>query len=217
MRPPGMLSLCVLMTVAWAGVPSSALVSGQEAQELKSRLTPVGAERAGNSDGTIPAWTGGLTSAPNYVSGTPRPDFFAADKPLFSITARNFHDYEDKLPEGAKALFAKHADYRMDVYPSHRSAAAPDWVYDNVFRNATRARAASEGIAYGVDGAVGGIPFPIPKNGFEALWNHLLAFWGPARELTVSTYIVPAGGTVERASSYKEIADFPYYYQGATA
>ena len=214
MRPPVALYLCVLMIAA--GGPSSALVSGQEAAELKSRLTPVGAERAGNADGTIPAWTGGATSAPGYVSGAPRPDPFAADKPLFSITARNFHEYEDRLPEGAKALFAKYPGYRMDIYPAHRSAAAPDWVYENIFRNATRAHAAPEGIAYGVEGAVGGIPFPIPRNGFEAMWNHLLAFWGTARELTVSTYIVPSGGAVEKASTYKETADFPYYYPGAT-
>ncbi|HET7085841.1 MAG TPA: DUF1329 domain-containing protein [Rhizomicrobium sp.] len=211
-----MTALIAGLAAFWAGGPSLALVSAQDAATLKSRLTPVGAERAGNEDGTIPAWTGGVTSAPGYVSGAPRPDPFAADKPLFSITARNFRDHADKLPEGARALFAKYPDYRMDIYPSHRSAAAPDWVYDNIFRNATRAHAPSEGIAYGVEGAVGGIPFPIPQNGFEAMWNHLLAFWGPARELTVSTYIVPAGGAAEKASSYKEIADFPYYYQGAT-
>ncbi len=217
MRPPRTLYLSVLMMVALAGGSAPASVSSQEAAELNSRLTPVGAERAGNADGSIPAWTGGITSAPGYVSGAPRPVLFATDEPLFSITARNFRDYADKLPEGAKALFARYADYRMDIYPSHRSAAAPDWVYENIFRNATRAHAAPEGIAYGVEGAVGGIPFPIPKNGFEAMWNHLLAFWGPARELTVSTYIVPSGGTMEKASTYKEIADFPYYYQGATA
>jgi len=213
MRTPSFLTLSVL-TIA-ALVPAWAVVSGQEAAELKARLTPVGAERAGNAEGTIPAWTGGITSAPGYVSGAPRADPFAADKPLFSVTARNYRDYEDRLPEGAKALFAKQADYRMDVYPSHRSAAAPSWVYDNAFRNAGRAHAAPEGIAYGVEGAVGAIPFPIPKNGFEAMWNHLLAFWGPAREVTVSTYIVPAGGAVEKASTYREIADFPYYFEGA--
>src|SRR5258708_28922923 len=220
MRPPARFYLSVLMMVAivvWAGVPSSALVSSQEAADLKSRLTPVGRERAGNADGTIAAGTGGVPSAPGYGSGAPRPDLFAADKPLFSITARNFHDYEDKLPEGAKALFVKQPGYRMDIYPSHRSAAAPDWVYENIFHNATHAHAAPEGIAYGVDGAAGGIPFPMPRDGFEAMWNHLLAFWGPARELTVSTYIVPSGGAVEKASTYREIADFPYYYRGATA
>ena len=214
MRTPTLLTFSILVMAGF--VPAWAVVSSQEAAELKSRLTPVGAERAGNAEGTIPAWTGGATSTPGYVSGTPRPDTFAGDKPLFSITARNFHDYEERLPEGAKALFAKQPDYRMDVYPTHRTAAAPAWVYDNIFRNATRAHAAPEGIAYGVEGAAGGIPFPIPKNGFEAMWNHLLAFWGPAREVTVSTYIVPAGGTAEKASTYKEIADFPYYYEGAT-
>jgi hypothetical protein len=216
MRPTGTLHVCVLMVAALAATAAPAAVSNQEAAELKSRLTPVGAERSGNADGTIPAWTGGVTAAPGYVSGAPRPDPFSADKPLFSITARNFRDYEDKLPEGAKALFAKYPDYAMSIYPPHRSAAAPDWVYENVFRNATRAHAAPEGIAYGVDGAVGGIPFPIPKNGFEAMWNHLLAFWGTAREMSVSTYVVPLGGAVEKASTYKEIADFPYYYPGAT-
>ena len=66
------------------------------------------------------------------------------------------------------------------------------------------------------EGAVGGIPFPIPKDGFEAMWNHLLAYWGPARELTIGTYVVAADGTVDKISTYREIADFPYYVQGAT-
>jgi hypothetical protein len=135
------------------------LVSAPEAQALKSRLTPVGAERAGNADGTIPAWTGGVTSAPGYVPGTVRPDLFAADKPLFSITARNFRDYADKLPEGAKALFARQADYRMDIYPSHRSAAAPDWVYENISRNATRPKVSP--LAWKARWAE--FPFPFPK------------------------------------------------------
>ena len=56
-------------------------------------------------------------------------------KRLFSITAANVGMYADKLPEGAKALFAKYPDYRMDVYPTHRSAAAPAWIYDNIARN----------------------------------------------------------------------------------
>ena len=104
----------------------------------------------------------------------------------------------------------------MDIYPTRRSAAAPQWVYDNVFANATRAHAAPEGIAYGVQGAVGGIPFPLPQNGFEAMWNHLLAFWGPARDMHLSTYVISPDGAVELTSAYREIADFPYYAPGAT-
>ena len=40
-------------------------------------------------------------------------------------------------------------------------------------------------------------------------------FLGTAREFTVSTYVVPSGGAVEKVSTYREIADFPYYYPGA--
>jgi hypothetical protein len=196
---------------------ASGQMSEQDASALKSRLTPVGADRAGNAAGTIPAWTGGITTPPaSYREGDVRPDPFADEKPLFAITYRNFRDYADKLPEGAKQLFEKYPDYRMDIYPTHRSAAAPDWVYDNIFRNATHAHAAPEGIVYGVEGAIGGVPFPFPKDGYEAMWNHLLAFWGPARELEIATYVVSADGTAEKTKSYKEIADFPYYYKGAT-
>ncbi|HUO99383.1 MAG TPA: DUF1329 domain-containing protein [Rhizomicrobium sp.] len=197
------LNLIVLAAAACAA--ARAEVSATEAQALKSELTPLGAERAGNAAGTIPAW-----------SATPSAAGLTQEKPVLVLTQRNFREHADQLPEGAKALFAKYADYRMDVYPSHRTATAPQWVYDNTYRNATRAHAASEGIAYGVDGAAGGIPFPIPKNGFEAMWNHLLAFWGPARELHVCTYVVAADGTMEKASSYRETADFPYYYRDAT-
>jgi hypothetical protein len=205
------LALAGAQAGAWAGV------SEKEAAALKSTLTPVGAERAGNDAGTIPPWTGGYRrSDPGYVQGAPRPDPFAADKPLLTITAANFRAHADKLPDGARHLFEKYPDYRMAIYPTHRSAAAPDWVYDNIYRNATAARAAPEGIVYGVEGAAGGIPFPIPKNGFEAMWNHLLAFWGPARELNASTYVAAADGAIDKAATYKEVADFPYYYQGAT-
>jgi hypothetical protein len=212
MRPLRSFRGFLLVSILCAG-PTAA----QDTSFPKSELTPIGATRAGNDAGTIPPWTGGYTSvAPGYVSGAPRPDPFAAEKPIFAITAQNFRDYADKLPEGAKQLFRKYPDYRMDVYPSHRTAAAPEWVYDNVARNALNARAAVEGIIYGVRGAAGGIPFPRPNDGYEAMWNHLLAFWGPARELNASTYVVSANGTVDKTVSYREIADFPYYYRDAT-
>src|SRR4249920_3192977 len=122
-----------------------AAVSVEEAQQLNTNLTPMGAERAGNAQGTIPAWTGGYTTpVQGYQQGRPRPDPFSGEKPLFSITAANVSTYAARLPEGAKALFAKFPDYRMDVYPTHRTAAAPQWVYESIFRNATRAHAAPE-------------------------------------------------------------------------
>jgi Protein of unknown function (DUF1329) len=200
-----------------AGILCAGVTAAQDTGFPKSDLTPTGATRAGNEAGTIPVWTGGYkTVLPGYIEGAARPDPFAGEKPAFSITAQNYRNYADKLPDGAKFLFQKYPDYRMDIYPSHRTAAAPDWVYNNIARNARNARAAPEGIVYGVQGAVGGIPFPEPKDGYEAVWNHLLAFWGPARELNASTYVVSADGTVDRTTAYREIADFPYYYKDAT-
>jgi hypothetical protein len=206
----------VLFCAAFA-FAAQAGVTPDEAAQLGKTLTPLGAERAGNAAGTIPPWSGGYTTVPpGYQSGMPRQDPFAEEKPFFSITRANLGSYADKLPEGARALFAKFPDYRMDVYPTHRTAAAPQRVYDNVLLNATRAQASPAGIAYGVAGAIGGIPFPIPKNGYEAVWNHLLAYWGPARETHVATYVISSDGTIELATAYREVADFPYYYPDAT-
>ena len=40
------------------------------AGELGKDLTPLGAIKAGNADGSIPEWTGGITSAPaGYSKG----------------------------------------------------------------------------------------------------------------------------------------------------
>src|SRR5213592_2019687 len=160
---------CVLAFNAASGV---AAVSAEEAAKLKSDLTPLGAEKAGNKDGSIPAWTGGYTTPiPGDKPGGRRGDPFKDEKPLYSITAKNADQYADKLTEGTVAMFKKYPDsFRADVYKTHRTAAAPQWVYDNTFKNATRAKANGDQI----EGAYGGIPFPIPKTGAEVMWNHLL-------------------------------------------
>ena len=90
-----------------------AAATEQEAAQLGKTLTPVGAERAGNRDGTIPEWTGGVTSAPaGWKVGQKRIDPFAADKPLFSIDASNVDKYKDKLSEGQAALVRQIKGYR---------------------------------------------------------------------------------------------------------
>lgn len=217
MRSRTGIAVVFFACAALMGLRVAAGVSAGEAEQLKTSLTPMGAERGANGDGSIPAWTGGFTAAPQgYQQGATRPDPFSADRPLFAITVANLKDHEAKLPEGAKQLFQRFPDYRMDVYPTRRSAAAPAAVYEAIARNATCAKAAPEGIQYGIEGAAGGIPFPIPKSGAEVMWNHILAFWGPARETHISTYVISSAGTIDRTAAYSEIADFPYYYPGAT-
>ncbi len=150
-----------------------AAVSPEEAKALGTTLTAVGAEKEGNKDGTIPAYAGGLTSAPAGFDKTKniRVDPFANEKPLFSIDAKNVDQYADKLTEGAKALLKTVPGYRIDVYPTHRTAAYPKEVYENTFKNATRAKMDPDGVT--MRGARGGIPFPIPKSGAEVMENFL--------------------------------------------
>ena len=93
----GALAMALLL----AGQAAQAGVSADEAAKLKSELTPLGAEKAGNKDGTIPPWTGGYTTVPaGYQSGQKRIDPFAAEKPLLTITAANLAQHAGKLDEG---------------------------------------------------------------------------------------------------------------------
>jgi len=185
--------------VAWlAATPSWSAVSAQEAARLGADLTPMGAEKAGNADGTIPEWTGGIKSAadagfPAYRSGQFHPDPYASDKPLFTITHDNMGQYADKLTEGHKKLLQAYPDYKLIVYPTHRSAAYPQRIYDATKRVATTANLAPGG--NGVTGAAEGVPFPIPKQGVEIFWNHVLRYRGDTILRTYGQAPVTAGGS----------------------
>lgn len=206
-----LLVLSAACLMAWP-VLSSAAVSADEAQQLKTTLTPLGGERAGNKDGTIPAWTGGESKAPaGYKSTDRRTDPFASDKVLYSITAKNMAQYADKLSDGQKAMLQKYPTYRIDVYPTHRTAASPQYVYDNAFRNATRATLTA-GPAPLPTGAFGAVPFPIPKTGLEVIWNHLLRFQGTStRVIGGQTWMVTADGKKVMTVEGVQTNLMPYY------
>jgi hypothetical protein len=196
--------------------PASAAVTAQEAEQLKSTLTPLGGERRGNADGSIPAWTGGYTTVPpGYVSGAPRPDPFAGEAPRLTITKANVQAYADKLAAGALELFKRYPDFQIIVYPTHRTAAAPPAVYDATFRNATSAQTAEDGNS--VVHAHGGIPFPIPKTGNELLWNATLHWQGVTYLTRSDGYIITPDGQKALASSTEGTWQFPYYQPGEGA
>jgi hypothetical protein len=193
-------------------------VSPQEAARLGQDLTPLGGEKAGNADGTIPAWTGGIKSAadagfPSYKSGDHHPDPYASDKPLFTITAANMSQYAAKVTEGHKALFKTYPDYKMIVYPTRRSAASPEHVYEATRRNATTGKLVPDG--NGITGALGGVPFPIPQSGVEIYWNHVTRWRGLAASLEVGQAPLTAGGSFTLVN-FKEEFYFLYYEPGMT-
>jgi len=208
-------AVIAILLLAIANPFANAGATPEEAARLKSELTPLGAEKAGNKDGTIPAWNGGYTTAwPGYRSGQPRPDPFETEKPRLTITAQNMQQYADQLSDGVKALLQRFPSYRLDVYPTHRTAAAQPWLYDNTFQNATRARLIPDvSVGSRVEGAYGGIPFPIPKDGAEAMWNHLLAWHGEALVYEFGSYVVPANGRPVLATAGRSENQYPYYYR----
>ncbi|MGK2872286.1 MAG: DUF1329 domain-containing protein [Alphaproteobacteria bacterium] len=157
-----------------------AAVSPEEASRLGGDLTPIGAEKAGNAAGTIPAWDGGLTAPPPGITLDPSkhlPDPFAADQPLYTVSAANMAQYDAQLTEGQKGLVSAYPDsYLMKVYPTHRSCALPAHVYEALKRNAVTGQLVNNG--NGVTGATMGPPFPIPQSAREVLWNNELNYRG---------------------------------------
>jgi hypothetical protein len=206
------LLLAGLASAFLQALAAQAAVTPEEAAKLKSTLTPLGGEKAGNKDGSIPAWEGGYTKVPaGWKQGDLRPDPFAGEKPTLQITGKNADQYADKLSDGVKALLKKYPSFRLDVYPTHRTAAAPNWVYENTFKNATRAKTKDDGLS--IEGAFGGVPFPIPKDAYEVMWNHLLAWKGQSAEYGARIHVVQADGKSVLATQFKQDRQWPYYQE----
>jgi hypothetical protein len=172
-----------------------AAVKPSEAARLGADLTPLGAETAGNADGTIPAWNGGILTPPaGYKVGDHHQDPFAADKPLYTVTPSNIGQYESKLTAGSVSLLKAYADYKLIVYPTRRSANAPQRIYDATKANAITGTLANNGNSF--ENALTGIPFPLPASGLEVMWNHLARYRG----VSASRHIAQAAPT--RSGSY---------------
>lgn len=189
-------------------------VSSDKANLLKTTLTPMGSERAGNADGSIPAWTGGMTTLPPGVDpNSLMPDFFADEQPTVVINQSNYQQYADRLTDGVIQLI-KTRGFSLNVYPTHRTQAVPQWVADNIYQNALNSAPHPNGIRFGFSGAYGGYPFPIPSEdenkGGEILWNHLCRWAGSYFNISSSSFIVNNGPPVltTKVHAYQ---NYPYY------
>ena len=181
-----MIKKPTLIAAAFASLFASnatlAKLSAEEVARLGQDLTPMGAEKAGNADGSIPAWNNGITAAPaGYDVGMHHLDPFSSDKVLFTIDKSNIDKYKANLSPGQIALFEAYPDtFKMPVYETRRSASYPQFVYDATKEFAPTAELIEGG--NGIKNTAIGIPFPIPKTGLEAIWNHLLRFRGESIE-----------------------------------
>ena len=170
-----------------------AKVDASQAERLGRDLTPLGAEMAGNQDGTIPAWTGGVQAPEHYREGMHHPDPYAADAPLYRIDSSNLDQYRAQLPEGLSDLLERQPSYFLQVFPTRRSAAAPKRIYDATRENAVNAELIANG--NGIRGAIAGIPFPIPQDGMEVIWNHILHYKGDQNHFINNQAVVVNGKT----------------------
>ena len=159
---------------------ASAKVTPEQAARLGKDLTPNGAEVAGNKDGSIPKWTGGYTlpaparSEMRKLSAEP---LLSSDKPLVTITAANMAQYKGQLTAGHEALLKRFpGTYKMNVYPTRRTASLPADIAAATRKNAETAELANGGES--LLNAVTGTPFPIPASALEVLWNHKVRYRG---------------------------------------
>jgi hypothetical protein len=207
-------SAAILAGIALPVGMSQAAVSAAEAAKLGKELTPVGAEKAANADGSIPAWEGGITKPPaGYKRGDHHPDPFAADKPVMTITAQNYKQLGDKLSVGQQAMFAKYPNYQMLVYPTRRSASFPQRTYDFTLKNATTAKTVADGD--GVENAAEGFPFPIPKDAYEVIWNHKLKYKGVGIARWNNQAALTSSGAFNMVRLREEFLGL-YYKEGST-
>ena len=209
--------LCLPMLLAPAAAPARGAVSETEAARLASDLTPMGAERAANADGSIPEWTGGIPSPPpDYRPGEQHPDPFPGDPVLYTVTAADLEAHADRLSDGQQALLRAYPEtWRLRVYPTRRSASFPGWVYEAVRANATAARVVLTGKG-SVDGARVGPPFPIPRSGLEVIWNHNLRWRGARIERSEGTAAVTRRGNYRVVLSAQTLG-LPYAAREADA
>jgi len=175
-----MILQCGVLALSLLAANVMAAVSPEEAAKLGTTLTPVGAEKAGNADGSIPAWTGGIPKNAGAVDSKGfLADPFVSEKPLFVITAATVDKYKDKLSEGQVAMFKRYPQtYKIPVYPTHRTVNLPPEIYESIKRSALNVHAINDG--NGLENFTGNryYAFPIPKNGVEVLWNHITRYHG---------------------------------------
>lgn len=196
------LSAVLLGVAAWCLSPAGiAKVSPEEAASLGKDLTPVGAEKAGNKDGTIPAWS--PKPRDGELKGMyPHDHEIDADKPLFTINKANMRQYLGKLSEGHKKLLSSYNSYKMVVYPSRRPVAWPDEIYAATRKNATTCELQGTDV---LNDCTLGFPFPIPKSGAEPVWNHKLKWRGEAVTRYNNQMIVQLNGEYQHTKIIEDV------------
>lgn len=175
-----LLGSAIALTLAATSVQS---VSAGQASELGTKYTPIGAVL--EAKGNVPAWEGDANLKIEMNDQGKLLDPFTADKPKFVITAANYKDYAANLTDGQKAMFEKYPDtYVMPVYQTRRIANYPADVNAETKKNVDATKLVPSG--NGLTNYTEGVAFPFPKDGLEAIWNHITRYRGGSIERTIT-------------------------------
>lgn len=155
-----------------------AKVSSEEVAKLGNELTCVGAEAAGNAEGTIPPYTGKWLGTPPGVEYTPHVgqhpvDPYAGDKPKLVIDGQNWKNHTANLTVGQQAMFERYPNtFQIPVYQGRRDFRYPDKICEVMKKNAAESELIDNG--FGFYGYKGAVPFPIPDTNepMQVLANH---------------------------------------------
>lgn len=168
--------------LSFVTIKGAAQAQSMTTSALGAGLNPMGGELAGNADGSIPAWTGGVVNMPNFDIQNP----FSNEAPIAVIDSSNMAEHSAMLTQGVQAMMTKYG-FKIKVYPTHRTACAPQYVYDNIIKNKDRTKFVAQdpvGGRYGFENGYGGIPFPFIDTstpltaGGQLIWNHLCRWDG---------------------------------------
>ena len=211
-------SLIAVAVASFCTASAWAAVSADEAKQLGTTLTAVGAEKAGNKEGTIPEHSGVLVPLPagweKERGPGIRPDPYANEKPRLVITGKELAAHADKLTAGTQELLKRYPTTRVDVYPTHRNAVFPKRILDNTAKNATGAKTIDDGVA--MENVLPGYPFPMAKTGNEAIWNHNLRYTGIAQNAKFDTWNVDSAGVPTLATTGQIYYEYPLFNPAKT-
>jgi|TARA_Y100000816_G_scaffold292524_1_gene288337 hypothetical protein len=121
------------------------------------------------------------------------PDPFSDDEIIFTIDKENYMEFtENLLTPGQVEMFKLYPDsFKMNIYPSRRSCSVPPEVIQLTKSNAVLTHEGE-----GIDGVIGSIPFPNPKEALHHLWNHILRYRGVNIYGSSPFYIVNQDGSI---------------------
>jgi len=167
----------------------------------------LGADPGPNETGEIPAYTAseGLTCPAGFQKGQFLANPYSDEKPLFRIDHTNVEKYKDRLSPGQVDRLKKHHRFYMTVYPTHRNVEFCSEFYEATKRNIENAYVDDKGV---LQGFTGGVAFPNPKNGIEAIWNIRRQYVGDDCINTTCNRVVSPSGKVVRGEWVVKVRNY---------